>query len=254
MFGIRRPRTTWWLRETLLVVAALLLGLLFVTQVRAADAPVTRKTARQIDVMERIIDQVLVDSPNFLVQGRDNARGLYLEEFGVLFTFDASLVSDGGGDISKIFKKWDGKGFRIETDDDGDRVLVIPDFSSDENDKDADEGADKDADEDTDGDVDKDDAKDLRTWRDREVSRGERLYKRGKAEIVDVLLDYGDTLTTLPGDSWVAIVAFLRDSNYFEKQKISKLILKAKLDDLRKYASDGITEEEMIKRIVEQEY
>ena len=52
------------------------------------------KLERQIDVMEGAIDDMLVDSPNFLVHGGDNARGLYIDEFGVIFTFDASLVSE----------------------------------------------------------------------------------------------------------------------------------------------------------------
>ncbi len=240
MFGIHKPRNLWWLRDTAIVLAALLLGLLWITQANAADSPVSRKTARQIGVMERIIDEVLVDSPNFLVHGRENARGLYIEELGVLVTFDASLVRGGKSDYSRILGKW-GEGFRIETESDGSRVLIIQDP--------------EDGDEDIEELEDQDDAaEEVRSWRDRERSREERLYKRGKAEIVDVLLDYGDTLTTLSDDQWVAIVAFLRDNALFEEKKISKLVLKAKLADLRAYASEEISEEEMIKRIVEQAY
>jgi hypothetical protein len=237
MFGIQKSGRTWWIRETLIVLAALLLGLLFVTRVDASEAPVSRKMARQIDVMERIIDQVLIDSPNFLVHGRDNARGLFLEEFGVLFTFDASLVRGKGEDYSKLFQKWE-KGFRIEKDDEGKTVLVIPDFSADEEDLEEAEEV----------------AEGVRSWREREADRENRLYLRGKAEMVDVLLDYGDTVTTLDDDRWVAIVAYLRDSALFEVEDFSKLILKAKVGDLRKYASEEISEEEMIKRIVETEY
>jgi hypothetical protein len=255
MFRTNRPRFAWWVRETLVVVAALLLGLLFVTRVDADDRPVSRKMARQIDVMEKIIDQVLVDSPNFLVQGRENARGLYLEEFGVLFTFDASLVHGGSENISNMLRKWD-QGFRIKEEEDGTRTIVIPDFTW--GDDDEDEDRDADVDEDEDAELDDEDRSDperaLRSWREREYQRGERLYKRGKTEIVDVLLDYGDTMTSLPNGNWVAIVAFLRDNRYFERERISKLVLKAKIEDLRAFTSEKISEEEMFKRIVEQEY
>jgi len=41
--------------------------------------PVSEKMVRQIGVMEKIIDRLLLDSENFLVySGNDNARGLYI--------------------------------------------------------------------------------------------------------------------------------------------------------------------------------
>ncbi len=239
MFGTQSPRREGWIRETSIVMAALLLGL-FAAQAAAGDRPVSRKMERQIDVMERIIDQVLIDSPNFLVHGRENARGLFLKEFGVLLTFEASLVHKGE-DYSKIFRRFK-DGFRIEKDEDGHSIIVIPDLDvDDEDDEEYDEEYDEEEDE-------------KRSWRDREDAVQERLYKRGKAEFVDVLLDYGDTLTAVESGKWVAIVAFLRDSRYFSEHKISKLVLRAKIDDLRDYGSGKLSEEDMIKRIVEQEY
>ena len=76
----------------------------------------------------------------------------------------------------------------------------------------------------------------------------------GDSVIVDVFLDYGDTLTSLEDDQWVAVVAFLRDSSYFSEARISHLALKAKASDLRAYASEKISEKEMVKRIVKDEY
>jgi hypothetical protein len=72
--------------------------------------------------------------------------------------------------------------------------------------------------------------------------------------MIDVLLDYGDTITSLDDSQWVAVVAQLIESDYFEANKISHLILKAKISDLRAYAADKINEKEMITRIVEEEY
>ncbi len=230
MFGKSRTGLGW-ARELAIAVGALLAGLL-VSEAFAVEPPANRKMERQIDVMERIIDQVLIDSPNFLVSGRGTTRGLYVGSYGAVFTFSASLVERGEHRWDFNFKD----GFHIE-DKDGRRVIVLdPDDLEDLE------------------DLDEEELDDL----DRTGRRGdrvqERLYKRGKAEMVDVLLDYGDSISTLQDGQWVAIVAYLRDSSYFVDQKISRLVLKAKIDDLRSYAGGRISEEELVKRIVEEEY
>jgi len=214
--------------EVVLAIAALLAGLI-VSRAFAVEPPPSRKMERQIEVMEKIVDQVLIDSPNFLVSGRGTTRGLYVQGYGAIFTFAASLVNKGS-DWSFDFKD----GFKI-LEDDGRRVIVLDPDEWEDDDRDADEDED-----------------------DPRLSRGdrvqERLYGRGKAEIVDVFLDYGDTITTLDDGEWVAVVAFLRDSSYFTEARISRLALRAKAADLRAYASEKISEEEMVKRIREDEY
>jgi hypothetical protein len=226
MFGNRAFQGTW-VRDALIVAAAVGLGL--ISGKAFGVEPPPAKMDKQIDVLEKIIDQVLIDSPNFFVSGRGNTRGLYVKEFGVIFTFDASLVEkdkdwnfdfDGGFEVKEI---------------DGKKVIVIDDEEVEEAEEAAREAA-----------------------RERNSSKGssaqERLYKRGKAELVDTLLDYGDTLASLEKGKWVAVVAFLHDARYFAEQDMSKLTLKARIDDLRLYAADKLTEEEMVKRIVEAEY
>jgi hypothetical protein len=233
MHGMNSPRQAV-MREAAAVAGALLIGLTAAPEVFAVDSPTSRKMARQIEVMEQIIDQVLIDSPNFLVRGRDNARGLFIKDFGMLFTFEASLV-EKHHDFLKEFS-W-GRGFRIEEKDDG-TVIIIP-------------RDDRGSEEEIDPAEIRDEAKKLRKRRD---SRQEKLYLRGKTEFVDVFLDYGDTLTTLEGPHWFAIVAYLSDSDYFAENRISRLVLKAKIKDLRDYAADKLSEEEVVKRIVEEEY
>ena len=93
-----------------------------------------------------------------------------------------------------------------------------------------------------------------RSWSERRASRHDRMYRRGKIEVIDVLLDYGDTMTSLDKGQWIAFVVKLVRADYFERNKISHLVLKAKIDDLRAYAADEISEKEMITRIVELEY
>jgi hypothetical protein len=232
MFRMSHPRS-------LRVVAAAWVIALAASSAWAVDKPESRKMARQMDVMEQILNEVLIDSPNFLVFGRDYTHALYLKDFGVIFTFEASLVGKDEDDEFD-FHKWGLDGFRIETKD-GERVIVIgPDDPPDPPDP-PETGQDE-------------EEEDVRSWEERRRSRHERLYRRGKTELVDVLLDYGDTLTTLKAGQRVAIVAKLVDSDYFEDRKISHLVLKAKVDDLRAFAAEKISEKEMVTRIVEEEY
>ena len=235
----RGAREQGWARPVIVVLVAVGLGLL--AREAFGVEPPPGKMEKQIEVMERILDQVLIDSPNFLVSGRGNARGLWVPEFGVIMTFDASLV-----DKDKDWKFDFGKGFKIETDSKGRKVIILDEDG-------------KVLTEDEKGDATKEEVrkalqaqKSMKTAQ--EGSPQDRLYKRGKAEIVDALLDYGDTLSTIPAGKWLAIVAFLKDARYFDERGLSRLVLKAKIDDLRAYASDKLTEQEMVKRIVEEEY
>lgn len=212
------------------VAAAVALGLL--AQKAFGVEPPPGKMERQIEVMEKILDQVLIDSPNFLVSGRGNARGLWVPEFGVIMTFDAALLEK-----DKDWRFDFGKGFRIETDDKGRKVIIL----------------------DEDGKVLTEDVRgaleqEEKERQSRQDSPQDRLYKRGKAEIVDTLLDYGDTMSSLPAGKWLAIVAFLKDTRYFDERGLSRLVLKAKIDDLRAYTANKLSEQEMVKRIVEEEY
>ncbi|HET9235063.1 MAG TPA: hypothetical protein VFP10_13060, partial [Candidatus Eisenbacteria bacterium] len=56
------------------------------------------KLKKQIEVMERILDEMLVDSKNVLVGGHDITRGVYVPEFGVIFTLEASILGPDHGE------------------------------------------------------------------------------------------------------------------------------------------------------------
>lgn len=204
----------------------------------AVDQPLSRKMGQQMDVMTQIVDHMLIESPNFFVR-RDDVRGMYIKEFGVILSFGASLVQD---DFDVELKQWEkGRGFRVEHLEDG-TTLIVP--------KDEDDNSDRSAWDESDGDSDPDD---VRAWRDRRGRGQDRSYKRGKTEFVDLLLDYGDTMTTLESGQWIAIVGQLT-GEYFDRRGFSRLVLKAKIDDLRSHAAGKITEEEMVKRIIVEEY
>lgn len=222
-----------WGRDFVIIAVALGLGLI-ASEAFGQDRP-SRKVIRQINVMEKIIDQMLLDSPNLLIFGSDVTRGIYIEDFGCIFSFDASLVDKGD-------HHWDWKnfGFRVERDDDGRVVIIGPGDDEDSEDYETHEGP---------------DSRDLeRRFRDRGVEMEERLYKAGKAEIVETLLDYGDTMTSLKKGEFVTIAAALRDTNFFDRRNISRLVLKVKIDDLRAYTAGDLSEEETVRRIQMEEY
>jgi hypothetical protein len=172
---------------------------------------------------------MLLDSPNLLIFGRDVTRGLYIDGYGAVFSFDASLVEKGKHDWH-----WGDLPFRIEETEDGKRVIIV----------------DRDVDPD---DIDVDELEELE-----KLSHGsdveEELYKAGKAEIVETLLDYGDTMTSLSDGEHVAIAAYLRDAKYFTRQEISRLVLTAKIEDLRAYTAGDLSEQQMVERIEVEEY
>ncbi|MEZ5063609.1 MAG: hypothetical protein R3B81_02690 [bacterium] len=220
-------RRRGWIREVVLIGIALAAGFVAKAAFGAdADRP-ERKVVRQIGIMEKIMDQMLLDSPNLLIFGRDVTRGLYIEGFGAVFTFDASLVEkDKDSHWNFNFP------FRVE-DVDGKKVIII-----DEDDK-------EDA---------KEAAKLLEEREARRTNVEEELYRAGKAEIISLMLDYGETMTSLTDAEHLAVAAYLKDANYFTKNKISRLVLKAKMADLRAHAAGKLSEEEMVRRMKVEEY
>jgi hypothetical protein len=216
------------------IIAAAVTGSFTVAE--SADSKVTKKLKKQISVLERVIDEVLVESPNFLVGSRQNTHGVYLEEFGVLLAFEASLISKDGDWEFNLGEGWGrfGKKFKFEEKD----GKIIIDLRDDDDEDDEDDDIEFDEDE----------------WRAKHEESQKKLYEAGKAELTETLMDYGETLTTLADDQWVAVAAFLRDSDFFASNKISTLIIKAKVGDLRAYSQGNLSDRAIADRIVEEEY
>ena len=214
-------------------IGCALLGLAFlagsVTAPAGAADPDPKKVVRQIGVMESIIDQVLIDSPNFLVHGRDNARGLYVDDFGAIFTFDASLVGRGWIFDNFVFDLKNR--FEVKTNEDGDKVIILKDPDSK---KRAEELAKK-----------KDDQQEYDPA---------AMFRDGKQEMIQTLLDYGETMTSLSDEQQIVIAAFLKGSDFFKERQISRLILKARMRDLRDFTAGRIDEGAVRSRIVVEEY
>jgi hypothetical protein len=212
------------------------------------------RLARDIRVMERALDEMLIDSPNFFVSGRGNTRGMYLEGHGALFTFQATLVNK---DWDFDFESW--KGLDFEVKDEGDKIVIYRDKGKGKHETpeppeppetpDPDEGEAPRARGDREPD-----AEVRRNMRHQMMQRDEKLYSRGKQEMVDFLLDFGDAIDGLRDDEWITLVAYLRDHEYFETHDISNFSVKAKMADLRAYADGKLDEKQMLSRLVQSEY
>jgi hypothetical protein len=170
----------------------------------ATAAPPSRKTDREIRLFERIVDDMLVESPNFLVRNSEPTRGMYISGRGAVFSFRTSLV-DGNYGRRNWWAFWE--------DDEGD-----------------------------------DDRRDRR-YRDRILDRQEQRYDRGKEEIVEMLVDFGDMMTSVPDGEWLEVEARLRSAEYFYEKDLRRLTYKVKLGDVRAFADGRISESELESRI-----
>lgn len=85
--------------------------------------------------------------------------------------------------------------------------------------------------------------------RDREAKRQERLYERGKEELVLTILDFGEILTTVKDTEWIEVSVKLRDAYYFRENDIRRLEMRAKASDLRSYYDGRIGEKEAMEKI-----
>ena len=253
----------------------------------AGQGVITDKLKRQIDVMETIIGEVLVDSENLTVSGVDPVRGIYRDGYGAGFTCETSttggmffvgenIVIPELPDMPDLGRAM--HGFRVETDEDG-RITIVR--QGEDEDEDEDEGIDAE-DEDESGDVDEGDDEDedaednedegedesasfrvitrdresWKKWQDERVARKLERLEAGREELIDVLVDYGDTMTRLADTEWVVIAAFFpeSESSRDEDHEVSRLVLRARVSDLRAFGQERISRDAMLAKVVKEEY
>ena len=217
--------------------------------------------------MERALDEMLIDSPNFFVSGRGNSRGLYIESIGALFTFEATLVNK---DWDFDWSKFQEKGYHYEVEQDGDKITIYKDgkkLTEDYKGKDreapeapeapeadeGDEGGDSHGDAGEDAADAEAEARARRAMRKRMAERDEKIYARGKQEMIDFMLDFGDAIDGLRDDQMIVFVAYLRDHEFFEKNDLSHFVVRAKVGDLRAYAAGSLTEQAVVAKITQEE-
>ncbi len=211
----------------------------------AADDKVSRKLTRKINVMERVLDEVLHDSPNLLIHSDRPTNGIHLDGFGVLFTFKASLAHKSHSFSSGLGFIKDLRDWRINTNDD--RVVI---HYNDDDDYHYEYDSDDDEDDEYDDEDEEEYYEDVKKWRARRKNSEKRLYEKGREELIETLIDYGDSMPGVDDNEWVCIAAFLSGDDFFKDNDCSHLVIKAKIRDLKA----GLSEEEMKELIVVEEY
>jgi len=196
------------------------------------------KLKKQISVMEKAIDEMLVDSKNVLVASHEPTRGIYLPEFGVLFTLEAQILTPDRGEWWKDFK-W-GNNVKITSDKHGNYTIVH--LNDDE-------------DEDDDSDKNSKNKKEEKQLTRKELLKDREMrYENGKKELKQVLLDYGYTLTGLRDDQWVGIAAYIDDDDIFGEDEGETVLMRAKVADLRANDAGRLSNDQMFARISVEEY
>ncbi len=207
-------------KRNILVSTAVLASLMVftVTATEAADSN-TDRLQRKVKVMQRVIDEVLLQSEHVRVSPGGVTRGLVLEEYGVLFTFDASVgeglmfVESFPPDVALFYR--DPTDLRSET------RVPEPDKRPDKNE-----------------------------WKavQKEAKEKQLLDRKAlKTELIDALLDYGVTLAELDDESWVSIAAFLGSGSWglFGRDgDDDRIVIRVKMRDLRRFMTGSLTREE----------
>lgn len=195
-------------------VLAGILAAVFVP-VSSSAAPGTDRRDKEIRIMERALDDMLVESPNFLVRSSEPTNGIYLEGRGAVFTFKTGLYTSSW--------RSEGDGWHWFRHDDTRVIVIDGDGRSVQSGKD---------------------------WRRQQLPEEERLYEAGKEELLDTLLDFGQVLSALGDDDWLEVRARLRGAEYFHEHDLNTLRVRVKMRDVRDYL-DGRVDRDAVRNRIE---
>jgi hypothetical protein len=81
------------------------------------------------------------------------------------------------------------------------------------------------------------------------AEREEKLYRRGKEEIIETIVDFGEMLTVLDDSESIEIKARLRGAAFFKESDLRKLSVRVKMADVRAHARGTLDEDGLIDRI-----
>jgi hypothetical protein len=197
-----------------LLLAALMVSTGLISSAVAGSDSDERKQEKQIRIFERVVDDMLVESPNWLVRSMESTQGDYIDGRGAVFSFKVDLNTQrwGNGDHWSYF----------HGDDDDSHVIVIRDDGRSKRHKEVDEDV---------------------------IEREAKLYRRGKEEIVETIVDFGEMLTSLEDGDWIEIKGRLRGAKYFKENDLRKLSIKVKMADVRAHARGTLDEDDLVARI-----
>jgi len=231
-----RPRPHSRLSRALLPTLGLLVtsGLLYAqSKPPAIEDPLkggnpNQKVVRELNMLERAIDEELVDSRSALVDHGRNANAIYIPGQGVVIAVSFGLV---GWELGMVkLTNWDG---------DWDDVQYY-DWMDD--DDDYDKNKDKD-----------DDHLTRKEIRERIKKRQAKRYVEVKKELIEVLAENSDLLDSVPATEWVTVAARPRDMSWGDA-KIGSVVLRVKRQDITDRGEGRITAEALQKKVTVEEY
>ena len=201
-----------WTATGVATITILLLGMLVGV---ATSAETDRdRLDRKVRVMERVLDEVLAQSPHAAVHIGQTSRGLVLDDYGVVFTMDLSLANEL---LASRYRQLGG--LVVGGNEEGERRYV-----------------------------------DLRADLTKHRKEQEQEVKKRRAgvqrELTDALIDYGITLNELTDDHWVVIAVFVNGLSEPFVKSSQRLVLKIKMQDLRKHATGALSREAITKAVV----
>ena len=213
MTAIEKNNSFW----KILLTAALMIVMLGLAMVMGAEAQDARLD-RKVRVMERVLDEILVQSEHVMVSHGEVARGLILNEFGALFMIEGSLGANEFLVDAGVWTIAEGQ--------------FLEQYEATRRSSERGERAD---------------------WKQMQKKAKEKREKNLSAlkrELSEALVDYGATLTELKDDQWVAIALFLGDRVIMGSERGERLVLKIKMRDLRQHASGAISSEAAMKKVI----
>jgi hypothetical protein len=182
-----------------------------------------QKVVRQLNLLERAIDDELVDSRSALVDHGRNANAIYIPGQGVVIAVSFGLV---GWDynlvhLSRYKGDWDGVTWYDEDDNDDDD--------------------------------DHDDHMTSKEIRERIKKRQAERYVKVKGELIEVLADNADLLEDVPAQEWITVAARPRDMSWSDR-KVTSVILRVKRQDVTDRAAGKLTADAYQKKVSVEEY
>ncbi len=190
----------------------LALGGLLATLAAAAE-PDSARLDRQVRVMKLVIDELLGPRSHGVRRPGAETRGLALEEFGALFIVEASPETE--------LLQYESTTIKTMSSDDA-KVMSKAKLAE------------------------------LGQKLEQMRQENEQLHQKCLADIrtklIDVLLDYGPTLTALRDDHWVAVAAYPQCVVSFRRSD-SFLFLQLRMSDLRQFDDGKLSREATIAKI-----
>jgi hypothetical protein len=194
-----------------------------------AEKTADEKLRKQISIMEKILDEALVDSENALVKSTHPTRGVYLDGYGFVFTMELGIVDDQfrWEALSKLLDV--GEGYTVEREEksgEGETVITIK-----KNKEKAEAKAKAEAEK-----------------GEKEAVDIDARWGLVKKELIGVIRDYGDTIARAKPDEWFTIFATPLIGAWGSGES-ERLVIRVQMKDIEQFSTGTLTEKEFESKV-----